>query len=196
MATNVERNVGEQAMNNKMEHLINPGRKIMKNINPKSILSKKLLHEASLEGATETVKILIKWGVEVGHKNWLTGHTPLHLAAVRGHLDVVKLLVEAGAPLNKRSKDKQTPLHLAAWLGKGDVVDFLLSKGARLETIDKLGHSPLWSACNEKHFAIAKVLIRRGANVNISNRFGKLVDMNKANDPKYIDIINIINCSV
>lgn len=40
-----------------------------------------------------------------------TGMTPLHLAAVSGHIHTVKLLVSLKAKLSIRNKSQETPLH-------------------------------------------------------------------------------------
>ena len=50
-------------------------------------------------GRTDTVRVLLKWGVkfdEFSTETWDFG-TPLHVAAVRGHANVVDLLLKAGA---------------------------------------------------------------------------------------------------
>ena len=49
------------------------------------------------------------------------GETALHLAAVMGELECVRLLVGAGADVAKRNKEGETALEAAHW----DVVDFL-----------------------------------------------------------------------
>jgi ankyrin repeat protein len=41
------------------------------------------------------------------------GDTPLHVAAARGHLEVVKLLLSCGADPQLHNKDQQTPTDLA-----------------------------------------------------------------------------------
>ncbi len=46
-------------------------------------------------------------------------------AAVSGHLDVVKYLVEKGADVKAADNDGWTPLHWAAELGLLDVVKYL-----------------------------------------------------------------------
>lgn len=40
--------------------------------------------------------------------------TPLYLAARAGHYDVVRLLVDAGAELEQKSKEQATALYVAA----------------------------------------------------------------------------------
>ena len=59
------------------------------------------------------------------------GTTPLHLAAARGHLEVVRMLVEAGAKKDQQTKDDgSTALHFASARGHLHVVRFLVESGA------------------------------------------------------------------
>ena len=55
------------------------------------------------------------------------GATPLFIAAQRGHLEVVRLLVESGANKDQGLTDVgTTPLFIAAQNGHREVVRFLL----------------------------------------------------------------------
>lgn len=58
------------------------------------------------------------------------GETPLHLAAMVGNVEIVDMLVEAGARVNARLPDGSTPLHSAARAGNRDAVRHLLKAGA------------------------------------------------------------------
>ena len=59
------------------------------------------------------------------------GHA-LHSAVCRGHVDIVKLLLEKGAELEARGKVYgRTPLSWAAGNGHEAVVKLLLEKGAK-----------------------------------------------------------------
>ncbi len=53
----------------------------------------------------------------------------LHMAAQRGHLECVKLLVEAGADVNALNKHREPPIHLAKVKGHEEVVEYLLAHG-------------------------------------------------------------------
>ena len=58
------------------------------------------------------------------------GHTCLHIAAILGYSDVLKVLVDNGADVNTRAeKTGRTILHEAAWIGNVDLVKFLISLG-------------------------------------------------------------------
>ncbi|MEQ2290537.1 hypothetical protein AMECASPLE_004206 [Ameca splendens] len=56
------------------------------------------------------------------------GVSPLHLAAKNGHIDVIRLLIQAGIDINRQS-ECGTALHQAALCGKTEVVRLLLDSG-------------------------------------------------------------------
>lgn len=58
------------------------------------------------------------------------GATFLHIAAAKGLLDVVQVLVEGGAAVDPRDLDGWTPLHAAAAWKSPSVVHCLVSGGA------------------------------------------------------------------
>ena len=57
----------------------------------------------------------------------------LHLAALNGHPDVLKVLLEHGAPCDVCTATGKTPLHSAAIYGHGGVVRMLLEVRADKE---------------------------------------------------------------
>lgn len=66
-----------------------------------------------------------------------SGDAPLHLAASRNHLEIVKLLIEYKGELNIENKLGKTPLYYA----KGDVEIFLSDKGGKLGSKEKSSSS-------------------------------------------------------
>ena len=56
------------------------------------------------------------------------GNTPLHLAAWKGHIDVLHLLVENGADLEAQNNDGERALHSAANYGNLPFIQELISR--------------------------------------------------------------------
>ena len=75
---------------------------------------------------------------------------PLHAAARNGHLNPVKLLLEAGAETDPQTEaDRITPLHFASAGGHMDVVQFLVDAGADKEKASDRGLTPLLLAVHQ-----------------------------------------------
>ncbi|KAI0439579.1 hypothetical protein F4803DRAFT_564391 [Xylaria telfairii] len=71
------------------------------------------------------------------------GNTPLQVASLNGHEDIVQLLIEAGCNLDCRNSDKETPLLDAVENGHLAVVKLLLKAGVNPRKADAEGHEPL-----------------------------------------------------
>ena len=52
--------------------------------------------------------------------------TLLHVAATGGHIDIIKMLVNAQGNISARDHDGNTPLHLAAKYGRAKAVKYLM----------------------------------------------------------------------
>ena len=69
------------------------------------------------------------------------GHTPLHLAVMNQSADVVKLLLDNGAPVNAATDVQNTPLHLA--YDKPEMATLLVEYGCIIESLNKWQKTPL-----------------------------------------------------
>ncbi|KAG0033648.1 hypothetical protein BGZ81_007775 [Podila clonocystis] len=70
------------------------------------------------------------------------GYTPLHMACLRGNMDMVAML-KAHTPIDLQSNiDGSTPLQLACQSGSLSVVEYLLQEGANPELRDWTNESP------------------------------------------------------
>jgi len=79
----------------------------------------------------EIMKLLVKAGISDIHARSKQDETPLHFATVvKGNLEIVQFLVEAGADIHARSKQGETPLHFATLKGNLEIVQFLVEQGA------------------------------------------------------------------
>ncbi|PTB66599.1 ankyrin, partial [Trichoderma citrinoviride] len=55
--------------------------------------------------------------------------TPLHCAIINGSVDVVKELLDAGAPVNAQDLRGNTPVHAAVRMGRHIILRILLRGG-------------------------------------------------------------------
>jgi len=99
------------------------------------------LHEACQQGMLSVVKRLLKKSETTNNTTSPTSNTivnqkdklqntPLHLAIIRAHTDVVDYLIEKGADVNAVAKHNWSPLHQAAKAGLEKCVLSLLNAGA------------------------------------------------------------------
>jgi ankyrin repeat protein len=95
-------------------------------------------------------------------------HTALALAAQHGHVDVVRLLLDAGEDPSRYNPEgfhsHSTPLHQAVWADHLPVVRLLVERGARLDIGDTVYQAtPLGWATYGERIRIADYLRERGA---------------------------------
>jgi ankyrin repeat protein len=70
-------------------------------------------------------------------------NTPLHMASIRGHADVVKFLLDKHCIVDSVNDSKDTPLHDAIENGHVEVVKLLLEAGANPNKPNRRGDEPL-----------------------------------------------------
>jgi hypothetical protein len=84
---------------------------------------------AAQHGRTDLVALLLESGEDPDRYNPVGCHahsTPLHQAALAGHFETVRLLVEHGARLDIMDiHHRGTPLEWAEYAGRGEVADYL-----------------------------------------------------------------------
>ena len=173
------------------------------------------IHEAAIQGNLNRIKDRIAAGEDVNKKyegkpyrrefieevkdtlygypkdSWLKGCTPLHLAAMNGHEQVVKYLIVNGADLDAFSTDG-TPLYMAInwavgrihhWqeepnvyhghkFGNYEIAKLLISEGADLNMTDAWGETILYKELAYLSPDFLDYLIAKGADVNAKNAKG------------------------
>lgn len=116
--------------------------------------------------------------------HWIyRGDTALHLAAAGYRVEIVKLLLAAGAdPNSARNHRRSSPLHYAAdgyvngpaWDAENQVktIRCLLNAGANINIQDKNGAAPLHRAVRTRCAAAAKCLLEAGCDPTLRNKAG------------------------
>jgi ankyrin repeat protein len=159
---------------------------------------------ASKVGLANTVKKLLNFGcilnrVIDSHSLFMKTEfgefvqEPLLTAAWGGHLQVVKVLLEAGADANARDRGStergtgMTALHIAASHTPRAVslqlIKILLNGGADLEAADLNGRTPLHCAAYYHKVGVAKLLLKKGANIDARDADGD-TPLHKACTPR------------
>ena len=98
-------------------------------------LGRSAIMYASNYGFYEIVKALLEKGATPNPSSEFTDHPPLSAAAINGHLEVVKLLVEHGANIKHKGKDNKTALDVSMEAGHGEVAKYLRNKLLELDEI-------------------------------------------------------------
>ena len=143
------------------------------------------LHEAVQFRDTAALRAAIDaagFGVDAPNGRY---ETALMVAADAGHVDAVRMLLDAGADPNalagtdgggyQMTMSLYRPLHFAAGSGHAEVVDLLLDAGADPNPTDAQGMAgtPLISAVYGGHLGVVTRLVARGADAGARDEEGR-----------------------
>ncbi|CAL1146636.1 unnamed protein product [Cladocopium goreaui] len=159
--------------------------------------------QAAKEGNVGAVRHLLQVDPQSLEQVDRLGVGPLAYAAVEGHLEVVQVLLAAGASVEaknhngrgpqrrdgcdrtdvvgRRCNRRNGPLHFAAQEGHPEVVEALLAAGASVEAKDddgrgpqrRDGDEPLAMAAAEGHLEVVEALLAAGASVEARGSVGR-----------------------
>jgi uncharacterized protein len=94
------------------------------------------------------------------------GSTPLIQAALANRVEIVKLLVEAGAKTDKANAQGETALSAAAFNANSELAELLLKRGAAPDTVDATGKSVIVYAAARGAAHIVEKLLDAGVDPN------------------------------
>lgn len=99
--------------------------------------------------------------------------TPLHYAALKGHTQVVRILLSGGASIHAQDAYGWTALHAAANNGHADVVKVLVQADADPTIPDKKGQTPLHLSASNGHANATLSLLQGQGDVEARNLDGR-----------------------
>jgi len=133
-------------------------------INYRDGLGDTLLHIALKTNSSLVVNFLFDQSdIDLNAKNIL-GQTPLHIAAMNGQLDNLKLLISKGANVKDTDRYRNNLLHIAANKNHSEIIKYLLDNS--YIDINEKNSFDRMSLFYSKDYNITKALIDKGAKLS------------------------------
>ena len=127
------------------------------------------LHNAANRGQLESVRTLLRLGGrESMTKVAATSGTPLHQAVVKGHKDIVSLLLNEGCPISVMDSQGRSVLHHAAQHGQIHMIEMLQEKGLDVKIDDDEGCTPLHYAAAYGQLESVRTLLQLGGRMSMT----------------------------
>lgn len=130
------------------------------------------LMEAASAGHVGVAKILLEKGAGINTHSNEFKESALTLACYKGHLEMVRFLLEAGADQEHKTDEMHTALMEASMDGHVEVARLLLNSGAQVNMPADSFESPLTLAACGGHVELAMLLLERGAKIEEVNDEG------------------------
>lgn len=128
------------------------------------------LIDAVKTGDIKKVESYLEKGVDINSRGGLYLWPPLHYAVHDNNLDMVKLLIDKGANVNRKTMEQVTALMWATDIGNTEIV---LENGADIDAINFKGHTALIIAVRKEKLEMVKFLIDNNAELNTKSNYGQ-----------------------
>ena len=145
----------------------------------------------------EILSCLTGSGADVNGVNKVK-HTPLMIAAKRGHLNALTLLIKHGAhDVDLQDSDGYTALHYAVYSSdiSCEILSCLIGIGADVNARTNNGVTPLMIAAEEGHINAVTSLVKCGANVHLHDKDGQRALHHAMQSPQ-ASICEVLSCLI
>lgn len=176
------------------------------------------LKYAAEGGSVEMIRTLLDMGAETDAEAKRHTTTPLYVAVQQDDMEIVRLLLEAGANPNAQNVDRWFPLsnaesmemvkllldygadiHLTDETGRDAlqhqkdpfVAEYLIDAGARVNPASAYGSAPLREAANDGNLEMMRLLLQRGADVDQTMSWGETALM-KAAEHSFVEGVRLL----
>lgn len=152
------------------------------------------LKAAAQNGRSEMVDFLISQGAQFmdsSGREFNIAH-PLILAAERGHVETVRILLKHGADTEVVDRSGDTPLYHAAFRRRADVAKVLLDHGAKVNPSSNTRMSPLAKAAFDGHEELVGLMLPYTDDIEWRDSEGMSAESwaKKGGRQKIVEIIN------
>jgi ankyrin repeat protein len=140
------------------------------------------LFEASAVGRIDRVRVAVDEDPESVSRLSPDGFTALHLAAFFGKPEICRMLLDAGAPVDRYTANDfaNQPLHAAAAGRHVEVCRVLLAAGADVNATQHGGYTPLHEAAQHGDVEMVELFLSAGADPTIAVDEGTPADLAEA----------------
>jgi ankyrin repeat protein len=121
------------------------------------------------DGSLKAAAALIAWPKTTVEWRSPKDESPLMMASLKGHTDLVRRLIARDADVNKTG---WTPLHYAATGGHVEIIQILLDENAYIDAESPNKSTPLMMAAKYGTPAAVKLLLEAGADPKLRNELG------------------------
>jgi len=137
--------------------------------------------------------IICTHGEDVNADNAKSGRygSPLHAASYKGHIDVVRVLLDHGANVNMTDKKNKTPLNLAFSGGHLEIMRMLLEHGADVDVPDRAYGLISHVASQYGQVEVVHLLLRHNANVNAPG-YMNWTPLHSASDTGHAKVVQLL----
>lgn len=150
------------------------------------------LQSLASRGLVKAAELLIEKGADLNIQDKFGLATPLHMASISGHYQMLVLLIEKGADAYIVDKNENTVLHSAVNGNQMKIAEYLIAKYPELlNSLDFDGNSCLHIAVKSEMKEMVELLVSKGANLNTQNTIGETA-YNIAQDKKFTEIASFL----
>lgn len=152
---------------------------------------------AIVDGNTRKLTTLLDKGCSPNTRFKDTGMSPLSLAVQDGNAEIVALLLQRGARVNKRDGSGELPLSIAVLNAAldgyvGPVVSVLLDNGADVNLHGKSGANALQIAATSGAEKLVRLLLDHGADVNSGGDLSGFTPLMGAADRGHVSVVEAL----